>query len=945
MIIDSGIVTGSLLVQGPLTVSGSLSVTDGITGSLQGTASYASIALTASYVQIAQTASYVQIAQTASYVVTAQTASYVQTAQTASYVLQAVSASYWSGSIINAATASYVAVAKKTSNGLTWGNGITSNPPLGSMVNIDGTPTVVNSFDGSYPFELGVNITQTSGYSTFSSSIATINSAQNVRLSSLESFTSSYSTGSFTGSFTGSLLGTASTASYIQTAQTASYVLNAVSSSYATNALNAQTASYANNFTVAGTLSAQTIVVQTITSSVDFVTGSTRFGSNTGNTHQFTGSVSVSGSLQANGSDVVLSNQTSSMSVATSSYATQALSASYWSGSITNSESSSYALTASNAPNYLPLAGGTMTGDIYAAGRTFTFQDLLLGAGTTFGKLTTDGSKYISVMPTYNVESARFWPNGNVTIQDAGTYVDNGFRLDVSGSGRFTDGLTITGSLNVANGITGSLLGTASYATQALSASYWSGSIINAESASYAATASYALNVPVTASYANNSDLLDGRDSTVFATTGSNIFVGNQSITGSLTTTEDATIRNAYIGLISAFGSNYTTFSHISRNGTNDYSLLSDNAGITYLNAKSGSDLRFRVDNIDKVVIDSNGNLGVNKIAPNTKLDVDGNATITGSLNVTNGITGSLFGTSSNAITSSYALSANTASYALTASYISGSGAGVGFPFSGSAIITGSLFVSSSFISGSFVGDGSGITGLTAGGKIHTQSTAASTWTVSHNLGVQYPNVTVYNASNEIILPQTITATDSNTLVLEFGSAITGYAIAGIGGIINVQGRTTQQYFTSATTWSFAHNLGDKYVSIQAFDDAFEMMIPSTIRLVDYTSSVLLFESASSGYAVATIGGDLPAISSSYAGYTLQVASSAPYSASWVAVPNVTVTNAVTASYLNPIENSFIILSQVSSSLNFVDDIAAAAGGVPLGGLYRSGNFILIRLV
>jgi hypothetical protein len=42
--------------------------------------------------------------------------------------------------------------------------------------------------------------------------------------------------------------------------------------------------------------------------------------------------------------------------------------------------------------------------------------------------------------------------------------------------------------------------------------------------------------------------------------------------------------------------------------------------------------------------------------------------------------------------------------------------------------------------------------------------------------------------------------------------------------------------------------------------------------------------------------------------------------------------------------NGFTILSQVSSSLNFVDDAAAAAGGVPLGGLYRSGNFVLIRL-
>ena len=164
-------------------------------------------------------------------------------------------------------------------------------------------------------------------------------------------------------------------------------------------------------------------------------------------------------------------------------------------------------------------------------------------------------------------------------------------------------------------------------------------------------------------------------------------------------------------------------------------------------------------------------------------------------------------------------------------------------------------------------------------------------------MGVQYPNVTVYNASNEVIIPQTITATDANTLTLTFGSAVAGYAVSGIGGIINVQGRTTQQYFAAATTWSFAHNLGDRYVSIQAFDDTFEMMIPTTIRLVDATSSIMLFESASSGYAVATIGGDLPAISSSYAGYTLQVASSAPYSASWVAVPNVTVTNAVSSSF------------------------------------------------
>ena len=43
--------------------------------------------------------------------------------------------------------------------------------------------------------------------------------------------------------------------------------------------------------------------------------------------------------------------------------------------------------------------------------------------------------------------------------------------------------------------------------------------------------------------------------------------------------------------------------------------------------------------------------------------------------------------------------------------------------------------------------------------------------------------------------------------------------------------------------------------------------------------------------------------------------------------------------------NGFVVLPQVSASLNFANDTAAASGGVPLGGLYRNGNAIQIRLV
>jgi len=83
------------------------------------------------------------------------------------------------------------------------------------------------------------------------------------------------------------LSGSVASASY---AATASFVALAQSAS---NAVSAATASFANAFTVASTLTAQTLVVQTITSSVDFVTGSTRFGSLLSNTHVFSGSVTM----------------------------------------------------------------------------------------------------------------------------------------------------------------------------------------------------------------------------------------------------------------------------------------------------------------------------------------------------------------------------------------------------------------------------------------------------------------------------------------------------------------------------------------------------------------------------------------------------------------------------------------------------------------------------
>jgi hypothetical protein len=107
--------TDSLLFNsGSQGITGSLEVTEGITGSLQGTAttaSYVETAQTASFVVTAQTASYVENAQTASFVELAQTASYVENAQTASFVELAQTASY----VETAQTASFVELAQTAS--------------------------------------------------------------------------------------------------------------------------------------------------------------------------------------------------------------------------------------------------------------------------------------------------------------------------------------------------------------------------------------------------------------------------------------------------------------------------------------------------------------------------------------------------------------------------------------------------------------------------------------------------------------------------------------------------------------------------------------------------------------------------------------------------------------------------------------------------------------
>jgi len=97
-------------------------------------------------------------------------------------------------------------------------------------------------------------------------------------------------------------------ASFATTASFAENAPNSVSASYAATASSADNflirgSATASNLLVTDTITAQRLVVQTITSSQELVTGSTKFGTSLSNTHQFTGSVSITGSLGINGVD------------------------------------------------------------------------------------------------------------------------------------------------------------------------------------------------------------------------------------------------------------------------------------------------------------------------------------------------------------------------------------------------------------------------------------------------------------------------------------------------------------------------------------------------------------------------------------------------------------------------------------------------------------------
>ena len=140
------------------------------------------------------------------------------------------------------------------------------------------------------------------------------------------------------------------------------------------------------------------------------------------------------------------------------------------------------------------------------------------------------------------------------------------------------------------------------------------------------ASASYA----ATASYAANADLLDGLNSTVFATTGSNTFVGNQIVSGS------STVSNTGNFQVNITGTTPTAYTQLYFNGTGRaYGIGVGNASETTYGIANEFFLFDHGAAAVRLAVDTSGRVGIGTSAPAAQLQVQGNvsaSSFTGSL-------------------------------------------------------------------------------------------------------------------------------------------------------------------------------------------------------------------------------------------------------------------------------------------------------------------------
>ncbi len=243
---------------------------------------------------------------------------------------------------------------------------------------------------------------------------------------------------------------------------------------------------------------------------------------------------------------------------------------------------------------------------------------------------------------------------------------------------------------------------------------YFTGSSVTITSTGGSGSSSYALtsSFATTASYARNSDLLDGLNSTIFATTGSNSFIGNQSISGAVTASNARITTRLDVGTVGqstthrVWSAGDTDIVALNPVGSTFGSLLEGVENAHFTVGLRSNDLNDSFQVITKEAGNSTYTKKVFSVNSAGDAIVSNNLTVQGNVSASS-FTGSLFGTSSRATTSSYVLPTGLPTGILSSStqVVVQNTTGIGAlattgsnTFIGNQTITGSLFITQNLV-------------------------------------------------------------------------------------------------------------------------------------------------------------------------------------------------------------------------------------------------------
>ena len=231
------------------------------------------------------------------------------------------------------------------------------------------------------------------------------------------------------------------------------------------------------------------------------------------------GNITVSGSITATGGVIV------SGSIASASYASNA-------ELLDGLDSTVFTLTSSFAAQTASFTAFTSSINLFSASVN-TFSSSIL---TYTSSLNAKTSSFATTGSNTFIGTETI--SGSLVISGSGTpFTLNTDTLEITGSLLVTGSATFTGSVNFSSGLTGSLLGTSSYASNANLLDGLDSTVFTSTASFAAQTASFtaftaSLNT-FSASILSYTSSLNAKTSS-FATTGSNNFNGTQTITGSI---------------------------------------------------------------------------------------------------------------------------------------------------------------------------------------------------------------------------------------------------------------------------------------------------------------------------------------------------------------------------------------------------------------------------